>query len=146
MDLRVMLIVIVHRFKKIVSYIPRHFSHPILILNFSSAPVEIVPVCNPNPCGLNSQCRDNNGVAICSCLPEFVGNAPACRPECVVNSECSMNKACINKKCVSPCVGVCGEYADCSVHNHSPFCMCQNGYSGNAFVRCYPITAVESKI
>lgn len=105
----------------------------------------MVEACRPNPCGPNSQCRDNNGAAICSCLPEFVGNPPACRPECVVNSECPLNKACVNRKCVSPCIGSCGENAECSVMNHSPFCTCRNGFSGNAFVRCYPITAVESK-
>lgn len=110
------------------------------------ASVEIVEACNPNPCGPNSKCSNNNGAAVCSCLPEFVGNPPACRPECVVNSECSLREACITQKCASPCIGVCGENAECSVLNHSPFCQCQNGYSGNAFVRCYPITAVESKI
>lgn len=114
--------------------------------HFLLAPVEIVEACRPNPCGPNSQCRDNNGAAICSCLPDFVGIPPACRPECVVNSECTLKEACVNRKCISPCVGVCGENAECSVMNHSPFCTCRQGFSGNAFVRCYPITAIESKI
>lgn len=110
-----------------------------------ATPVVVHDVCRPSPCGLNSQCRDNNGAASCSCLPEFVGSPPTCRPECTVNSECSLDKSCVSRKCVSPCVGVCGENAVCSVMNHSPYCTCQDGYSGNAFVRCYPITIVARK-
>lgn len=114
-------------------------------VNFLIATPDVVNVCRANPCGPNSQCKDNNGAAICSCLPEFVGSPPACRPECITNSECPLNKACVNQKCDSPCVGICGENAVCSVINHSPFCSCQDDFSGNAFVRCYPIAVVESK-
>lgn len=89
-----------------------------------------------NPCGPNSQCRENNGVAICSCLPGFVGSAPTCRPECVVSSECDRDKACINQKCVNPCINVCGTNAECRVNNHSPFCTCRNGFTGNPFTVC----------
>lgn len=93
--------------------------------------------CNPTPCGANSQCRENNGVAICSCLPGFIGSAPACRPECVVSSECSFDKACVNQKCVNPCEGnICGSNADCRVNNHSPICSCRSGYTGNPFTIC----------
>ena len=30
--------------------------------------------CNPSPCGLHSKCEVINGVSICSCLPNFIGN------------------------------------------------------------------------
>lgn len=75
---------------------------------------------------------------MCSCLPEFVGVAPACRPECTANSECPLDKACINRKCSDPCPGVCGLNADCRVRNHSPLCSCRPGMTGDAFVRCSP--------
>lgn len=95
--------------------------------------------CQPSPCGPNSQCREINNQAVCSCLPNYVGSPPGCRPECVVSSECSRDKACVNQKCVDPCPGVCGTNAECRVNNHSPICTCINGFTGNAFTRCYPI-------
>lgn len=111
---------------------------PLII--YLATPVEVIEACRGNPCGPNSQCRDNNGAAICSCLPGFVGSAPACRPECVVSSECALDKACVNQKCVNPCSSnVCGTNADCRVNNHSPICTCRNGYTGNPFTICNAI-------
>lgn len=99
-----------------------------------------IDACRPSPCGPNSVCRDNNGVAICSCSPGFVGSAPACRPECVVSSECSLDKACVNQKCVNPCTpNVCGQNSNCRVNNHSPICTCRDGFIGNPFTVCSPI-------
>lgn len=95
--------------------------------------------CQPSPCGPNSQCREVNGQAVCSCLPEYVGSPPGCRPECVVSTECASNKACINQKCADPCPGTCGLNANCQVVNHSPICSCIPRYTGDPFTRCYPI-------
>lgn len=95
--------------------------------------------CVPSPCGPNSQCREVNGQAVCSCLPNYSGSPPGCRPECVVSSECPLDKACVNQKCVDPCPGVCGQNANCRVNNHSPICSCAPGYTGDPFSRCYPI-------
>ncbi|KRT79970.1 hypothetical protein AMK59_6537, partial [Oryctes borbonicus] len=64
--------------------------------------------CQPSPCGPNSQCRELNNQAVCSCLPSYIGSPPSCRPECVVSSECAPNKACIQQKCTDPCPGTCG--------------------------------------
>lgn len=100
---------------------------------------EYVNPCVPSPCGPNSQCREVNGQAVCSCLPTYVGSPPGCRPECVVSSECPLDKACANQKCVDPCPGVCGQNANCRVNNHSPICSCSPGYTGDPFSRCYPI-------
>lgn len=94
--------------------------------------------CVPNPCGPNSQCRELNGQVECLCLPTYVGSPPSCRPECVVNSECDLRKACVNQKCVDPCPGACGENAVCRVNNHSPLCSCPSGFTGSPFSRCYP--------
>uniref|UniRef100_A0A6E8W1C0 Dumpy n=1 Tax=Anopheles coluzzii TaxID=1518534 RepID=A0A6E8W1C0_ANOCL len=100
---------------------------------------EYVNPCQPSPCGPNSQCREVNGQAVCSCLPTYVGSPPGCRPECVVSSECALDKACVNQKCVDPCPGTCGTNARCNVNNHSPICSCQSGFTGDPFTRCYPI-------
>lgn len=95
--------------------------------------------CNQSPCGPNSQCREVNGQAVCSCLPEYIGSPPGCRPECVVSPECPLMKACINLKCVDPCPGTCGLNAKCQVINHSPICSCPPEYTGDPFTSCFPI-------
>lgn len=94
--------------------------------------------CVPSPCGLNSQCRNIGGSPSCSCLPNYVGSPPNCRPECVVNQECASNLACINEKCRDPCPGSCGLGANCAVINHTPVCTCPEGYTGDPFSNCYP--------
>lgn len=121
-----------------------NYSHCLSIISISlfklaNPQTELLDVCRPSPCGPNSQCRDNNGAAACNCLPNFVGNPPGCRPECVLSSECSWNKACVNQKCVDPCLGACGKNSDCKVKNHSPICSCRNGYTGNPFSVCSPV-------
>jgi hypothetical protein len=95
--------------------------------------------CRPSPCGPNSQCKPVNGQGVCSCLPSYVGSPPGCRPECVVSSECSQNRACVNQKCVDPCPGTCGLNTRCEVINHSPICSCTQGFTGDPFTRCIPI-------
>lgn len=100
--------------------------------------------CSPSPCGPNSQCRNFNGQGVCSCLIGFIGTPPQCRPECVVSSECSYDKACVNQKCIDPCPGICGQNAQCRVNNHSPICTCMNGYSGDPFSQCSKIRELLS--
>lgn len=72
-----------------------------------------------------------------------MGTPPSCRPECASSSECSLDKACINQKCVDPCPGVCGRNARCQVTNHNPICSCSPGFRGDPFVQCLP---EESKL
>lgn len=92
--------------------------------------------CNPSPCGSNTLC--NNG--ICSCIREYHGDPyTGCRPECVLNSDCPQNKACLRSKCVDPCPGTCSQNAICEVLNHIPMCSCPRGMEGNAFVQCRPV-------
>uniref|UniRef100_A0A8D8VM32 Neurogenic locus Notch protein n=1 Tax=Cacopsylla melanoneura TaxID=428564 RepID=A0A8D8VM32_9HEMI len=92
--------------------------------------------CQPSPCGPYSVCRESNGHAVCSCQTGYIGAPPACKPECMVSSECAQDKACVNQKCVDPCVGVCGVNARCQVINHNPICSCTAGFTGDPFVRC----------
>lgn len=92
--------------------------------------------CYPSPCGSNAQCNDG----ICTCLPEYHGDPYAgCRPECVLNSDCNRDKACLRNKCVDPCPGTCAQNAVCEVINHIPMCTCPPGTEGNAFVACRPV-------
>lgn len=75
---------------------------------------------------------------MCSCISNYVGTPPNCRPECVVSSECGQDRACINEKCKDPCPGTCGIHARCQVVVHNPICSCPSGYTGDPFVSCSP--------
>lgn len=112
----------------------------LIFLNFFTAPLKPPPQdpCYPSPCGANAQCRIRDGVAYCECIHEFHGDPySGCRPECVLNNDCTKNLACIQTKCVDPCPGVCGQEALCTVTNHIPICSCPAGFTGDAFRLCY---------
>lgn len=98
-----------------------------------------VDPCTPSPCGLYAECRVIGDQAACSCLKNYIGLPPNCRPECVVNTDCASNQACISEKCRDPCIGSCGENANCRVQNHIPVCLCQPGFTGDPFSLCSPI-------
>lgn len=98
--------------------------------------------CNPSPCGSNSQCREVNSQPVCSCVPGYIGSPPTCRPECISSSECPLNMACLNQKCIDPCPGTCGFNALCQVINHNPVCSCPSTQTGDPFTRCLPISNI----
>lgn len=66
-----------------------------------------------------------------------------CRPECLINTDCAQNKACIKNKCMDPCLNTCGLLAECKIYNHIPMCTCPQGFSGNAFLECRKILISE---
>ena len=108
---------------------------------------EIIQPCNPSPCGVNAECREQNNAAACSCIRDYQGNPYIeCKPECVSNSDCARHLVCLNQKCVDPCKGLCGDRATCSVNNHIPLCTCYPGFTGDAFVACRRITTCESSV
>lgn len=102
-------------------------------------------VCAPSPCGPNSICQVKQGRPVCSCVANYIGSPPYCRPECILNNDCSQDKACIKEKCQNPCINTCGTNAECHVVSHSAYCNCLPGYQGDAFVGCSktPITVIE---
>lgn len=106
-----------------------------------SAPISISVIaqnpCVPSPCGSYSECRDIGGTPSCSCLPTYMGSPPNCRPECIINSECRSDQACMNQKCRDPCIGSCGISARCNTVNHIPICICSEGYTGDPFNYCH---------
>lgn len=104
-----------------------------------TGPMDQVNNCIPNPCGPHSQCKDVNNVPVCSCINNYVGRPPNCRPECMINAECPGNLACIAERCRDPCPGSCGFHASCMVVKHIPICNCDNGYTGDPFSGCSPI-------
>ena len=118
-----------------------HIKKKIFVIYNTFIPLIVLEVnpCQPSPCGPNSICRQNNGNAVCSCLPQFVGSPPGCRSECIVNSECALTQSCVNQKCVNPCPDPCGINTDCRVINHSPICRCKSGFTGDPFTSCSPV-------
>lgn len=93
--------------------------------------------CQPSPCGPNSICQQTGGdIPSCQCMPDFMGAPPNCRPECISNSECPSQQACINRKCRDPCLNACGVNSECRVISHTPTCFCRDGYTGDAAVQC----------
>ncbi|XKL63794.1 hypothetical protein PGB90_006158 [Kerria lacca] len=76
----------------------------------------------------------------------YIGVPPNCHPECLVNSDCSSNLACIKEKCRDPCPGSCGFNSICSVFNHIPVCTCLEGYTGDSFTNCYLIPMCKLNI
>lgn len=92
--------------------------------------------CQPSPCGPNALCQVRGESPACSCIENYVGSPPNCRPECTINPECPSALACINQKCRDPCPGSCGSNAVCRVINHNPVCSCNPGFSGDPFRGC----------
>jgi hypothetical protein len=114
-------------------------SNSLLVISFTFIPAPPTRnPCSPSPCGPNSQCREINTQAVCSCVPGYIGSPPTCRPECITSSECPLSQACVNQKCIDPCPGTCGLSAKCQVVNHNPICSCPPDYTGDPFTRCFP--------
>lgn len=112
-------------------------------------PVKMPPLlinpCIPSPCGANTVCKELNGIGSCSCSSDYVGNPyDGCRPECIISTDCPLNKACIRNRCQDPCPGTCSQNANCQVINHIPACYCIQGYTGDPFVHCSVI--IESTL
>ena len=102
-------------------------------------PEEDVDPCNPSPCGSNTLCQVLDGGPVCECMNDYIGNPLlACKPECVLNTECPTTQACINQKCLDPCPGTCGINAECRVAIHRAVCTCIRDYEGDPFRQCYP--------
>ncbi len=113
---------------------------------FSAVPTSPPEPCIPSPCGPNAICKELHGAGSCTCTPGYFGDPYlGCRPECVQNSDCLWNKACVNNKCVDPCSGACGLNAECKVVHHSPSCFCFEGYTGNPLSACRKIPLEPSK-
>lgn len=93
--------------------------------------------CVEDSCGENAYCTAVNHAAECHCIQGYNGNPYIfcdVYRECQTDNDCSLDKACINAKCSSPCS--CGENALCEVQNHRSVCKCPNGYTGNPSIAC----------
>lgn len=127
-----------------VGYIGDPFTscHPML------QTIEFTNPCEPTPCGANAKCKvSRNGAAACICTSGYFGNPyETCTPECIINTDCPYNRACLRNKCEDPCPGICGTAATCDVINHVPSCRCALGYTGNPYAFCHIIINVPGQL
>jgi hypothetical protein len=57
--------------------------------------------------------------------------------ECRNDDECPYDKACLNEKCLNPCISSrCGKGAECQPQQHRANCVCPAGTQGNPLVSC----------
>ena len=75
----------------------------------------------------------------------YIMNCTAClclvetRPECTEDPECPDSQACINQRCIDPCIvqNPCARDATCTTRVHHPVCTCAEGYGGDPYTQCY---------
>merc|ERR1719412_972207 len=103
--------------------------------------------CNPSPCGTNAECIPNGDNANCKCPPGHQGDPFVfCKKgECEYDHDCSSQLACFDFKCRDPCIGTCGQLAECQVRDHRPICSCPQGYTGDPLTACKRRTVVGAK-
>lgn len=64
---------------------------------------------------------------------------PVSKVECTHDSDCSVDTACINKRCQNPCAesNPCAKHAECRISYHRPLCYCPPGWGGDPQRMCY---------
>lgn len=87
--------------------------------------VERPDPCQPSPCGTGALSTPSGSTCSCSCPLGTVGDPnKAChRGNCVVDDDCSLDKACQKYNCEDPCLsGTCRATDFCRVVRHQPIC------------------------
>lgn len=64
---------------------------------------------------------------------------PAVIGQCRLDDDCSIDQACVNGICDDPCAGSCAENSSCTPLYHGAYCICNDGYTGDPFEKCYVI-------
>lgn len=59
-------------------------------------------------------------------------------PECVTDSQCADNAACVGNHCSPVCEpNICGLNARCIAKQHRVLCTCLPNYEGDGYAGCY---------
>lgn len=104
------------------------------------------PCIESNPCARSAQCSAQNHRAACTCPSGLIGDPfvncykePMSKVECSLDSDCSVDTACINKRCQNPCAesNPCAQNAECRISYHRPLCYCPPGWGGDPQNTCY---------
>lgn len=107
----------------------------------------------PGACGVDARCQVTGHNPVCSCPNGYAGDpfikcqpkpvaigTPVVKPECEVDPDCQTTQACIEQRCIDPCIqrpGICAPNAECRVIQHRPVCVCAEGFTGNPQVQCF---------
>ncbi|OTF74074.1 hypothetical protein BLA29_010772, partial [Euroglyphus maynei] len=98
---------------------------------------------NQNICGSGAICTNLIGSYKCSC--PFGGDPynEGCltdnfREGCFMDNDCDADKACVETKCINPCLkeNSCGQNAICTVRNHRKECNCRPLFFGDPYSIC----------
>ncbi|XP_045134786.1 adhesive plaque matrix protein 2-like [Portunus trituberculatus] len=90
-------------------------------------------------CGENAYCDVRNQRAVCRCPENYLGDPNSrCYTECTEHNHCNSNQACKDYRCIDPCVGTCGDGANCKTTNNQPVCSCPRSHTGDPFKHCRP--------
>ena len=93
------------------------------------------PCSSMNKCEKNKRCEVRNHSPVCICKFGFTVNSAGefiCagrKIECREHQECLSTQACKDNQCVNPCATEqpCPPTKKCSVVNHQPVCICEEG-------------------
>ncbi|KAF2352424.1 EGF-like domain, partial [Trinorchestia longiramus] len=106
-----------------------------------------------NPCDSNDSCRKSGALcrvmkhrAMCYCPPGLTGDPTShCTDtECTTDNGCTVDSICISGRCENACSinNKCVTNALCHSDNHASQCVCQPGFTGDAYKECYSIQCV----
>ncbi len=101
-----------------------------------------IDYCSQKPCAAGATCENTRGSFKCLCPTGTVGepyNEGCQQPvECTSNGDCPPSAVCGRDlagkpKCVNACAGIqCGPNAECQPRDHKGFCVCRQGFEGDA--------------
>ena len=91
-------------------------------------------------CGQGAECVVRNHNPVCSCPRRWTGDprVKCTEMECIENTDCTSELSCVNNQCQDVCSldGVCGQHSKCTTINHTPFCACNAGFTGDPRIGC----------
>lgn len=103
----------------------------------------IDPCEKSSPCGENAECIVSDHNPVCECPSDSQGDPykKCTKFECIQDSDCPSEEACVNYKCKNSCSipRACGKNADCLSRNHIGHCSCSSGFTGDPVLGCVPI-------
>lgn len=96
------------------------------------------PCATEKVCGRGAVCKVADHHALCLCPDGFRGEpSQECVSfECQTNDDCESSKICDDGSCKNPCLGACGNNAQCKVVHRHAQCSCPSGYYGNPLIDC----------
>ncbi|OXA59283.1 neurogenic locus notch homolog protein 2 [Folsomia candida] len=107
-----------------------------------------VHACTTMHCASNAVCVVEEGNPECKCLKGYEGDGiaecvkvktPMNLTACENDTQCIGTESCINAKCQSPCIGTCGNAAECIIRNRIPSCYCPAGFTGDPYFWCVQV-------